>query len=46
MNVFQTHANIVSDYASYIQSFISIADPEIRRIVNRELSREKLRLDP
>lgn len=28
------------------QSFISIADPEIHRIVNRELSRGKLRLEP
>lgn len=46
MNVFQTHSDIVSDYASYIQSFISIADPEIRRIVNRELSRGKLWPEP
>lgn len=34
MNVFQNHANIVSDHASYIQSFISIADQEIRRVAS------------
>ena len=46
MNVFQTHADIVGDYSSYIRSFISIADPEIRKVVNRELSRGKLWPEP
>lgn len=38
MNVFQTHEDIVGDYSSYIRSFISIADPEIRNVVNRDLA--------
>lgn len=42
MNVFRTHAEIVGDYASYIRSFINIADPEIRRVVDNELARGKL----
>jgi ATP-dependent helicase YprA (DUF1998 family) len=46
MNVFQTHANIIDDYSSYIRSFISIADLEIRNVVNRELSRGKLWPEP
>ena len=46
MNVFQTHANIIGDYSSYIRSFISIADPEIREVVNRELSLGKLWPEP
>ena len=29
MNVFEVHAGIVEDYASYISSFIKIADSEI-----------------
>ena len=31
MNVFETHAKIVGDYASYIRSFINIGDPGICR---------------
>lgn len=46
MNVFQTHANIINDYASYIRSFISIADPEIRRVVERALGKGKLWPEP
>ncbi|MEI7902060.1 MAG: DEAD/DEAH box helicase, partial [bacterium] len=42
MNVFETHAKIISDYASYIQSFITITDPDIRRVVETELARGKL----
>jgi hypothetical protein len=30
MNVFQTHSRIVDDYATYIRSFLNIADPQIR----------------
>ena len=33
MNVFQTHYQIVQDYSSYIQSFLNISDPTIRRTV-------------
>ncbi len=46
MNVFQTHSDIVGDYSSYIRSFISISDPEISRIVNRELGKGKLWPEP
>lgn len=42
MNVFQTHANIVSDYATYIRSFLKIADPAIRGTVERALDEGKL----
>jgi superfamily II DNA or RNA helicase len=37
MNVFETHANIVNDYATYIRSFLKIADPVIRDTVERSL---------
>ena len=46
MNVFQTHSKIVEDYATYIQSFIKIADPDIRKKVDDELSRGKLWPEP
>jgi superfamily II DNA/RNA helicase len=42
MNVFDTHAKIVSDYARYIRSFINIADPAISRIVDESLTEGKL----
>jgi len=42
MNVFQTHADIIDDYASYIRSFISISDAEIRDKVESALSEGKL----
>ena len=42
MNVFETHAKIVGDYASYIRSFINIADTDIRNVVDDELTRGKL----
>lgn len=46
MNIFETHANIVSDYASYISSFIKIADPKIRAVVEGELTQGKLWPEP
>ena len=46
MNVFQTHAEIVQDYSSYIQSFLNISDPLIRRTVENELQRGKLWPEP
>jgi ATP-dependent helicase YprA (DUF1998 family) len=42
MNVFDTHAKIVSDYASYIGSFINIADPDISQSVRSALQEGKL----
>jgi hypothetical protein len=46
MNVFDTHAKIIGDYASYIQSFINITDPEIRAKVDAELQAGKLWPEP
>jgi hypothetical protein len=46
MNVFDLHDRIVSDYASYIRSFINIADPAISRKVHSALSEGKLWPDP
>ena len=46
MNVFETHKKIIDDYASYIHSFIHIADPEIQSVVDRELGQGKLWPDP
>ena len=42
MNVFHTHSRIVSDYATYIRSFLKIADPQIRDVVEGELTKGKL----
>lgn len=46
MNVFTTHARIVDDYATYIRSFLNIADPEIRTVVEGELGKGKLWPEP
>jgi hypothetical protein len=46
MNVFQTHSRIVSDYATYIRSFLNIADPKIRAVVEGELEQGKLWPEP
>ena len=42
MNVFDTHGQIVEDYAQYIRSFINISDPEIARTVEDALSEGRL----
>ncbi len=42
MNVFEVHASIVEDYASYISSFIKIADNEIAQKVKESLDEGKL----
>jgi len=46
MNVFKTHASIIEDYSSFIHSFISIADPEISRVVDRALTSGTLWPEP
>jgi ATP-dependent helicase YprA (DUF1998 family) len=46
MNVFDTHEKIIADYASYIRSFINIADPAISKKVHSALSEGKLWPDP
>jgi len=42
MNVFESHTQIVDDYAQYIRSFINISDPEIARTVEDSLSEGRL----
>jgi superfamily II DNA/RNA helicase len=46
MNVFQTHKKIVRDYETYIRSFLRIADPSIRGVVEQELGQGKLWPEP
>jgi hypothetical protein len=38
MSIFDMHKAVIDDYRQYVQSFISIADPEIRRFVEQELT--------
>ncbi len=42
MNVFEIHSKIISDYKSYIQSFLNISDTEIQKVVESELAKGKL----
>jgi hypothetical protein len=46
MNVFDTHAKIVGDYARYIRSFINIADPAIQQTVDAALAQGTLWPEP
>jgi len=46
MNVFHTHSRIVSDYATYIRSFLKIADSQLRAVVEGELKKGKLWPEP
>jgi ATP-dependent helicase YprA (DUF1998 family) len=46
MNILSCHSQIVSDYESYIKSFLNIADEKIRTKVESELSKGKLWPDP
>ena len=46
MNVFQTHSRVIADYSTYIQSFLNISDPLIRRTVEKELLLGKLWPEP
>ena len=46
MNIFETPSRIVSDYASYISSFIKISDQKIENTVKAELSQGKLWPEP
>ena len=46
MNVFDLRDRVVGDYASYIRSFINIADPGISKKVHSALAEGKLWPDP
>ena len=38
MSIFTVYRQIVDDYASYIRSFVTIADDELRRRVEQHLT--------
>ncbi|HOY30381.1 MAG TPA: DEAD/DEAH box helicase [Bacteroidales bacterium] len=46
MNIFNLHENIISNYSSYISSFLNIQDEKIREKVNSELLSKKLIPEP
>ena len=46
MNIFHTHSQIVQNYGTYIRSFLNIADPKIKELVESELSQGKLWPEP
>lgn len=46
MDVLLTHKQVVEDYASYIQSFLNIADPAIRSTVESKLAEGRLWPEP
>jgi hypothetical protein len=46
MDIFKTHRRIVNDYATYIRSFLRIADPAILAKVEDELDRGRLWPEP
>ncbi len=46
MNVFETHSRIIDDYETYIRSFLNIADPAIKSLVESELAKGKLWPEP
>jgi ATP-dependent helicase YprA (DUF1998 family) len=46
MDILKAHANVVADYASYIQSFVNIADKDISDKVQTELGQGKLWPEP
>jgi superfamily II DNA/RNA helicase len=46
MNIFKVHNQIISDYKSYIKSFLLIKDKRIKDIVDKELTAGKLWPEP
>lgn len=46
MDVLLTHQKVIDDYASYIQSFLNIADPAIRSTVESKLAEGRLWPEP
>jgi len=46
MDVLLTHKKVIDDYASYIQSFLNIADPAIRSTVENKLAEGRLWPEP
>lgn len=46
MDIFKIHKSIISDYESYIKSFINIKNDRIRETVEKEINSNKLWPDP
>jgi superfamily II DNA/RNA helicase len=46
MNIFKVHNQIISDYKSYIESFLFIKDERIKIVVDKELEAGKLWPEP
>ena len=46
MNIFKLHNQIISDYQTYIESFINIRDEKIRKKVEEEILQKKLFPEP
>jgi ATP-dependent helicase YprA (DUF1998 family) len=46
MDILSFHQQLIDNYSSYIRSFLSIKDPEIRAFVDQEMTGKKLWPDP
>lgn len=46
MDVFQLRDKVVADYATYVQSFLRIGDPGIKRFVEKQLAEGRLWPEP
>ncbi len=46
MNIFNFHNQIITDYKTYIESFINIRDENIRKKVEKEIFDKKLFPEP
>jgi ATP-dependent helicase YprA (DUF1998 family) len=46
MNVFSFHQKVISNYESYIQSFLNIKDPRIGEFVDKEIHNKRLWPEP
>jgi ATP-dependent helicase YprA (DUF1998 family) len=46
MDAFQLHETIVGDYSAYIESFLTILDPELKACVDKHLAAGALWPDP
>ena len=46
MNVFNIRGKLISDYASFVTSYINVRDPQIKKYVERDLTNGALWPDP
>jgi hypothetical protein len=40
MSVFDLHRQVISDYASFVQSYFTVADPRVRELVDQAIVNE------